>query len=240
MQDVQLCPQLSAPSPLAWQNWTSATTTCRIQEWSRCLLDWRIQTADWKHSGQDSSVFLWAANRTPVDGLCRIVPAALGLWHHRNSPEPGTWTWKNLESLFWLIWSVSFGLRFHPINDVEWRFLQSSLSELSSWAQLMGGANKLWTGVVAPSFWLNLYAGHYVPFQSIHSLRHIWDTCTRQTWVRTSKPGSEPANLGQNQHLVQVGPSRKNRVSHRRTRHCHGPWSTGGRCRVVSIIDLYL
>jgi len=50
---VQLCPQLSAPSPSVWQNWTWVTTTCRIQEWSSCLLDWRVQTVNWKLSGRD-------------------------------------------------------------------------------------------------------------------------------------------------------------------------------------------
>ena len=50
---VKLCPQFSAPSPLVWESWTWVTTTCRIQEWSICLLDWRVHTVNWRLSGQD-------------------------------------------------------------------------------------------------------------------------------------------------------------------------------------------
>ena len=52
---VKLCPQFSAPSPPVWESWTWVTTTCRIQEWSCCLLDWRVVIVNWKLSGQDTA-----------------------------------------------------------------------------------------------------------------------------------------------------------------------------------------
>ena len=48
---VHLWPQLWAPTPLIWESWTWVTITQETQEWSFWLLDWRIQTGDWKLSG---------------------------------------------------------------------------------------------------------------------------------------------------------------------------------------------
>ena len=53
-QVLKLCPQFSAASPLIWESWTWVTTTCRTQEWSSFLLDWKVHTLPWKLSGQDS------------------------------------------------------------------------------------------------------------------------------------------------------------------------------------------
>lgn len=49
---VKLCPQSSAPIPLVWESWTWVTTTCRTQEWSCWLLEWRVHTVNWRLSGQ--------------------------------------------------------------------------------------------------------------------------------------------------------------------------------------------
>lgn len=49
---VKLCPHFWAPSPPVWESWTWATTTCRTQEWSCSLLDWRVHNVAWKLSGQ--------------------------------------------------------------------------------------------------------------------------------------------------------------------------------------------
>lgn len=48
---VELCLQFSAPSPLVWEIWTWVTTTCRIQEWNYCVMDWTLHTVHWKLSG---------------------------------------------------------------------------------------------------------------------------------------------------------------------------------------------
>ena len=49
---VKLWPQLWSPAPPIWQSWTWVATTCRIQEWSCCRLDCRVQTVDWRLWGQ--------------------------------------------------------------------------------------------------------------------------------------------------------------------------------------------
>ena len=49
---VKSWPQLWSPTPPIWYIWTWVTTTWRIQQWSSCLLDWRVQTVDWRLWGQ--------------------------------------------------------------------------------------------------------------------------------------------------------------------------------------------
>ena len=53
---VKSLPQLWSQTPHIWENWIWATTACRTQEWSRkwscCVLDWRVQTVDWRLWGQ--------------------------------------------------------------------------------------------------------------------------------------------------------------------------------------------
>ena len=49
---VLLWLQLWGQTPLIWENWIWPTTTCRTQEWSCCVLDWRVQTVDWRLCGQ--------------------------------------------------------------------------------------------------------------------------------------------------------------------------------------------
>lgn len=56
----KLCPQLLAPSPLDWESWTWATTTCRNQDWTCCLLQQRIHIVHWKRSGQIKSQFVFS------------------------------------------------------------------------------------------------------------------------------------------------------------------------------------
>ena len=43
---VKSSPQLWSPTPHIWHIWTWVTTTWMIQEWSCCVLDWRVQTVD--------------------------------------------------------------------------------------------------------------------------------------------------------------------------------------------------
>ena len=40
---VLLWPQLWNPTPPIWESWTWLTTSCRIQEWSFSVLNWRVQ-----------------------------------------------------------------------------------------------------------------------------------------------------------------------------------------------------
>ncbi len=49
---VLLWPQLWSPTPPIWERWSWTTTSCRIQEWSCCVILWRVQTADWRLWGQ--------------------------------------------------------------------------------------------------------------------------------------------------------------------------------------------
>ena len=49
---VLLWPQLWSPTPPIWESWTWVTTTWRIQEWSCCVIFYRVQTADWRLWGQ--------------------------------------------------------------------------------------------------------------------------------------------------------------------------------------------
>ena len=45
--------QLWAPTPPIWESWTWATIIQETQERSCCLLDVRIHSGDWRHSGMD-------------------------------------------------------------------------------------------------------------------------------------------------------------------------------------------
>ena len=67
---VKLFPQFSAPSPLVWESWTWVTTTCRIQEWSSCLLDWRVHTVNWRLSGQNKKKKKTCTDWTITVPLC--------------------------------------------------------------------------------------------------------------------------------------------------------------------------
>ena len=51
---VLLWPQLWTPTPPIWESWTWPTIIQETQEWSSCLLDWRIQAGDWTLSGMKS------------------------------------------------------------------------------------------------------------------------------------------------------------------------------------------
>ena len=51
---VLLWSQLWTPTPPIWESWTWATIIQETQEWSSCLLDWRIQAGDWTLSGMKS------------------------------------------------------------------------------------------------------------------------------------------------------------------------------------------
>ena len=49
---VLLWPQLWSPTPPIWESWIWVTTSCRIQEWSCCVIFWRVHTVDWRLWGQ--------------------------------------------------------------------------------------------------------------------------------------------------------------------------------------------
>ena len=50
---VLLWPQLWSPTPPIWESWSWVlTTSCRIQEWSCCVLDSRVQIVNWRLWGQ--------------------------------------------------------------------------------------------------------------------------------------------------------------------------------------------
>ena len=67
---VLLWSQLWTPTPPIWESWTWVTTTCRIQEWSDFLLNWRVHTVSLKLSGQDSLFyFIISSNCTIGAGL---------------------------------------------------------------------------------------------------------------------------------------------------------------------------
>ena len=43
---MKLLPQLWSPTPPTWESWTWEEASCRIQEWSSCLPDWRVHNVD--------------------------------------------------------------------------------------------------------------------------------------------------------------------------------------------------
>ena len=45
---VKSWPQLWSQTPHIWENWIWVPTGWRTQEWSCCVLDWRVQTVDWR------------------------------------------------------------------------------------------------------------------------------------------------------------------------------------------------
>ena len=49
---VLLWPQLWSPTPPIWESWSWVETSCRIQEWSFSVLDWRVQPVYWRLWGQ--------------------------------------------------------------------------------------------------------------------------------------------------------------------------------------------
>ena len=60
---VSLWPQPWSPTAPIWESWTWVTTTCRIQEWSCCviLIFCRVHTVDWRLWGQfTDSLLLWS------------------------------------------------------------------------------------------------------------------------------------------------------------------------------------
>lgn len=63
---VILWPQLWSPTPPIWNIWTWVWTSWRIQEWSLCLILWKVQTINWRlcchgelRVSPDSSVIIW-------------------------------------------------------------------------------------------------------------------------------------------------------------------------------------
>ena len=73
---VILWSQLWSPTPPIWNIWTWAgTTTCRIQEWSICVVFWRVQTAACRLWGQTSCficVLRWMWCKVVVTLNCSI------------------------------------------------------------------------------------------------------------------------------------------------------------------------
>ena len=104
---ARTCPQSSALSPPVWQIWTWVTPTCRTQEWSCCLLDSGVQTANWRLSGQD----------TVTDGLY-VQSLMVFIYSH----------WSSL----YIVYLSSFRLRGCKLSERSCEALSSVLSSQSS------------------------------------------------------------------------------------------------------------
>ena len=143
---VQLCPQFSALSPLVWESWIKVTTTCRIQEWSYCLLDWKVHNGDWRLWGQIPSACTWC-------------------WFTQRL-SPNVWTspffsaaWKNAAvSFIWMgaLWQQSGGNNTKNVcwNVTLWTYFyclpQDCYAEIQNSCKVLSENHKpLWSVLVS-------------------------------------------------------------------------------------------
>lgn len=104
---VKLWPLLSGSTPPASESSTWATTNFRTQEWRSSVLDWRVQIAGWKFSGE---------SLVPADGQC-------------VSKDPSGPNTDGTESKYILIFTVGswFRLVSCELSDTSCDLLTSAL-----------------------------------------------------------------------------------------------------------------
>ena len=83
---VLLWLQLWGQTPLIWENWIWATTTCRTQQWWSCVVFYRVQPVDWRLWGQTSCFIVKGS-------VCRMY-RHLVVKCHVAAEHPPLQTWK--------------------------------------------------------------------------------------------------------------------------------------------------
>ena len=93
---VLLWLQLWGQTPLIWENWIWAPTTCRTQEWRSCVVFYRVQPVDWRLWGQFTDWLLWSHiyNTAFIHNLLILIlhnsyitwiHSLINLWHFKYS-----------------------------------------------------------------------------------------------------------------------------------------------------------
>ncbi len=105
-QSCEVCHRFYNPQTPVWESWTWVTMTCRIQEWSCSLMDWR-GTVSWRCWGKLFSI-KWLTTtislRVKHDTVfietqesLRVTQFAVNATSHKLHFMQALWVWVNMD-----------------------------------------------------------------------------------------------------------------------------------------------